>query len=393
VASRGADHRSVGLVIERLAAVAVVAVSVTACRTPTSDLQKDGVFLAQAWDAYKTLYIRADGYVLDPSRESGEVTSEGQGYALLRAAWMRDEPTFTRVFAWTEQHLRRPDGLHSWRWTPDGGGRLLDRNTATDADQEIAFALVLAAVSFDKPELLVEARDLLRSIRRHAAVVSDAGWFPAAGNWGVSERIVNLSYFLPYAYPYFARIDHEGQWDRVVDTGYNLLASVLGLPEVRLIPDFMVVTSGGDAALLPDNVRLSRDFSSDAMRIYWRVAVDCRMHRRVRACADPVGVGHLRRLLTRDGVLYTRYAVDGWPLERVESISFYGTALPFLGLHAPEAALAIQAKQLSPEAQASLLTDPKRYYDANWVWFGLAAAGDFLAERTPPVEAIEPPGP
>ena len=37
-------------------------------------------------------------------------------------------------------------------------------------------------------------------------------WFPTAGNWANNERLVNLSYFLPYAYPEFDKLDPEGQW-------------------------------------------------------------------------------------------------------------------------------------------------------------------------------------
>jgi endoglucanase len=223
------------------------------------------------------------------------------------------------------------------------------------------------------------------------------GWFPAAGIWAVSERIVNLSYVLPFAYPYFARADPDGRWDSIIESGYNLIINTLGRPldsargepASRLIPDFMAVTAEGQPAPLPEGSRLSRDFSSDAMRIYWRVALDCRLHKRARACADPLGVGQLTAMLARDGALFTKYSVDGVPLERIESASFYGAALPFLLLYAPATADAVRTKYLSGPALDSMLTARNRYFDANWIWFGLAAADGLIETATPAVNVFQ----
>ena len=368
-----------------IAGCAISFVFAAGCGPPEPD---STALLSRAWDAYKTAYIRPGGNVIDPDRGGGETTSEGQGYAMLRAAWMRDSETFTRTFDWTERHLARQDGLYSWRWTPASGGKVLDVNTAADADQEIAFALIIGSAVFHEPGFLERARSLLRSIRQHERVALRARWFPAAGNWAVQDRIVNLSYFVPYAYPYFARVDPDGRWDTVVDAGYDLIVSALNMPSVRLIPDFMAVSPDGAPAALPRGSGLSSDFSSDAMRIYWRVALDCRLHKRLRACRDLLGAGQLTAMLGR-GALFTKYAVDGSPLERVESSSFYGTALPYLLLHNPSAARTIETTHLSPPMLRAVLIDESSYYDANWVWFGLASARGFIDARTPDILQIQ----
>lgn len=345
-------------------------------------------FLARAWEAYKDIYIHRDGYVVDPDRNGGETTSEGQGYAMLRAMWMRDEATFTTVFRWTERHLRRPDGLYSWRWSPDGGGKLLDSNSAADADQEIALALVLGSEVFGNPQFLTSARELLRAIRTHEAVGVRERWFPAAGNWALSDRIVNLSYFLPYAYPYFARVDNDGGWDQVIDVGYDLIARTLKIPDTHLVPDFTSLTASGAPERLREGAGLSGSFSSDAMRIYWRVAADCRLHKRARACGDPLGANTLTGMLDRDGALFTRYAVNTQPMERIESMSFYGIALPYLLIHTPATGSTVRAKHLSEATLRLLLTERHRYFDANWVWFGMALTEGVIAERTPSLHAF-----
>jgi endo-1,4-beta-D-glucanase Y len=344
-------------------------------------------FVLRAWDAYKTTYIHPDGYVLDRARNSGEVTSEGQGYALLRAVWMRDESCFRQVLDWTNRRLRRPDGLFMWRWAPEAGGQVKDPNTAADADQETAFALILASVVFSKPEYRDRARALLESIRTHESIAVPQGWFPAAGNWAVRERVINLSYFVPYAYPYFEQVDPGAGWARVADVGYDLLAAAMREPGVQLLPDFMSVDVNGAMTALPKESALSRDFSSDAMRIFWRIAVDCRLHRSLRACAEPLRVEQLTDLMARDGALFTRYTSGGVPVERTESYSFYGAALPYLDLYAPTAARAVEADRLTTAALDVLMHSGDRYYDANWVWFGVAARDGFIEQRTPAVSA------
>jgi endo-1,4-beta-D-glucanase Y len=344
--------------------------------------------LSESWAAYKQKYLRSDGYVFDPRR--GYVTSEGQGYALLRAALMRDREAFERVLAWTQEHLRRPDGLYAWLWSPEEGGAIVDENTATDADQEIALALILAAEAFDREEYRSQAQSILRAIRAEEAVSTPNGWFPAAGNWAVEERIVNLSYFLPYAYPYFARVDPEGDWMQVRETGYDLLRRTLGRPETRLIPDFMALEPDGTVAALPDSSSLGRNFSFDAMRIFWRVAMDCKLHQNRRACADPARSGVVADLLARDGALFSTYTTSGRVLDETPSVSFYGSVLPALRLHRPRLAESLRRATINASTLAALAEKPKRYYDMNWVWFGLAADAGMIARRVPAPEDLDP---
>jgi endo-1,4-beta-D-glucanase Y len=342
-------------------------------------------FLRSAWQQYRAGYIHGSGYVLDRTRNGGEVTSEGQSYALLRAAWMDDRVSFDRVLAWTDSHLRRPDGLYAWLWTPAGGGRVLDEGSATDADQDVAFALIVAAHRFRHPAYLVRARELLRSIRRVASVPIGAHWFPAAGNWAVTERIVNLSYFLPYAYPYFDLVDPESGWLDAIPIGYRLLAAVT-TPPARMPPDFMSLDEAGNPAPLPAHSRLSRQFSFDAIRISWRVALDCRLHRRPAACASP-GAEPLVEAL-RAGRIVTAYEPTGAPASQQESTTFYAALLPLLEERDPPLADQLKRTRLSPQALGPILGTLDRYYDLNWIWFGLGFSSGLVPGRTPAVDEV-----
>src|SRR5262249_53733249 len=117
-----------------------------------------------------------------------------------------------------------------------------------------------------------------------------------------------------------------------------------------------------------------------AMRLFWQVALDCGLHQRARACADPLGTRTMAELLARDGKIFTRYSIEGEPRSRVASPSFEGSLLPAFLLHQPSLGQSLLAGRFSPGALRRTLHAPDRYYDLNWIWFGLAAAEGMITE-------------
>jgi cellulose synthase (UDP-forming) len=98
--------------------------------------------LSAAWSGYRQVFIQPDGRVVDPKR-GGVTTSEGQSYALLRAVWMGDRLTFQTVWRWTASHLEVGGGSpFASLWS---NGSIADHDSATDADSDIALALLFAA--------------------------------------------------------------------------------------------------------------------------------------------------------------------------------------------------------------------------------------------------------
>jgi hypothetical protein len=140
----------------------LAALTGAACR-PAAAPRSAEARLDALWRAYLRAYVRDSGEVVDPLRD-GRVSSEAQSYAMVRAVWMRDRDTFERVDRWTARHLRREDGLHAWLWDPTAQ-RIVDANTATDGDVEIAFALAMASVVFERPEYATRARDIVLAPR------------------------------------------------------------------------------------------------------------------------------------------------------------------------------------------------------------------------------------
>ena len=128
--------------------IAVAVVCLLLCCAASADTQHNpSAKRFQRLDALEALWTSYQFHYIDAGRvvshdEDGITTSEGQGYAMLRAVWSNDEETFERVWAWTKQNLRvRGDHLFAWKYK-DG---VIDRNSATDADTDIALAFAFCS--------------------------------------------------------------------------------------------------------------------------------------------------------------------------------------------------------------------------------------------------------
>ena len=232
-----------------------------------------------------------DEYVADDGRvvrhdQGGDTVSEGQAYAMLLAVAESDEERFDRVWTWTREHLRRPDGLLSWRWA---GGRVTDREAAADADLDAARALMLAAKRFDKPRYAEDGRALGRAVSEHETAQSVL----VAGPW--TEDVVNPSYWSPRAFAAIERVDLNEPTRRFTD---QLTAD--GLP-----PDWAQVQSWGAVPTGPPSGG-DAIYSYDAVRLPIRLAESCQSEDRALAARL------WPRLREHPGA--ARRALDGAPL-------------------------------------------------------------------------------
>jgi hypothetical protein len=105
-----------------------------------------GKYLLWAYQNWKTNYVRASGsgnIVISPEVDGGSVVSEGIAYGMLIAAYMGDESIFDGLWNYWSGHTA-VGHLMNWKYSIDGNG-LKGNGSATDADQDAAFALYLAS--------------------------------------------------------------------------------------------------------------------------------------------------------------------------------------------------------------------------------------------------------
>ena len=266
-----------------IAVCAAVLMALPACHIPPSD----PTLLRQSWEGYLTRFVTPEGRVLRP--ENGDDTvSEGQAYTMLRAVWMNDQATFDRVWNWTRANLQRTGRpaptLMAWHWTPADGGSVVDWNVATDADTDLALALVMAGDRWrvaTTPGTNVyhdAARTVLADLAGHAVVDVEGARLMLPGAWA-DERVdgrgmvLNPSYFAPASYRVFARFTGDTRWDDMATGSYQVLNAVCGGAAAgRPIPDWVRWTSREQWS--PEGRSAEARSSWDALRVPWRTATD-----------------------------------------------------------------------------------------------------------------------
>lgn len=217
-------------------------------------------------------YVAIDGRVV--RRDQGDTVSEGQAYALLMAVAVNDEQRFARIWAWTRQHLQRPDGLLSWRWAD---GRLRDLEPAADADIDTAHALLLAAERFGKPAYRLEALRIAKAIREHETIIAGGRPVLIAGPWAARTGVyvINPSYFHTRAFQHLGMATGDPWWHRLTTSSYDLSQALLS--DDVLPPNWAVVNPAGvvKPAGSPDKPGEPARYGLDAARLAVRFAFAC----------------------------------------------------------------------------------------------------------------------
>lgn len=358
--------------------------------------------LPTLWQTYKSRYIQQDGRVVDPQREDAS-TSEGESYALLRAVWQNDQTTFDAALKWTHDNLELPrgDNLFAYLWgrNPDNSWKVLDKSDATDADQDIAFALILAGQQWHKPEYQQQAIPIMQAIWQKLVVTVNGQPYLTAGDWSpaLAKPVLNPSYLAPYEYRIFAQLDpnKNDNWSALVNTSYQVIqgctTAKLDASAGKLPPDWCALDKQS-GQFVPANYQ-SKDFTSDfgydAFRTVWRVALDYRWNGDKRALSYLQSLQVLPNQWQSNHQLAASYSHSGNPLDNYEDLGIYSiSGATLFTLTNPPLANQVVATRILPNIKNIDKSDPdpahinaalgRTYYAQNWVWFGLAFYTDSL---------------
>jgi endoglucanase len=302
-------------------------------------------------------YVLPDGRV-ERIDQGGDTVGEGQAYGMLLAAAIGDAKQFDSIWTWTQNNLRRPDGLISFHWVD---GRVVDPQAASDADLDASRALLVAACRFQRPALRQQALQLGRAIMNVEVAAFQGRPVLTAGPWAVTPPItIDPSYFSPATYQDLGAASGDPAWG-VLNASSLAITNGLMSPPNRLPPDWARLEGSHVVPIgSPSDPSLRPLFSFDAVRVLVRMAEDPdRAGRRIAARAWPVFAAQEPAKLTVDHTLYGRPV--GNILHPVVLVAAAGAA---------DAAGDTAARDgLLDEAEALDRRSPT-YYGAAWVALG-----------------------
>ncbi len=336
--------------------------------------------LSSSWESYKQHFIK-NGRTIDPYQKD-ITTSEGQSYAMLRAVWMKDKKTFDESFSWTKNYLQRNDTLYSWKYVgSDDTGSAIDRGTATDADEDIALALLFAYKTWHDQQYFTAAQQTIKSIWDKETVTIKGIPYLTAGDWadGKIEVTINPSYLSPAHYRLFADVDFTHPWQRVVDSSYVLVNACSKSPldkKIGLLPSEWCAIDKNTLTVQQSTSVTATQYGYNAFRVPWRIGLDYYWNREPRAKNYLITLTPLQTDWQTKQRLVAAYQHDGKVWENYESAAAYGGDMGLFTVINPQEADQMYKEKLLAkfyeDTNNSYWDDPKNYYTQNWAWFGTA---------------------
>lgn len=189
------------------------------------------------------------------SNVSGGTVSEGMGYGMLAAVYMADRLTFDGLLAYVNAHL---DANGLMNWCIDSGGTTQGSGSATDADEDITWSLLMAAAQWSSTDYYDAGKAMINAIYGHS-LAGDGTLSPGDG-WGGTT--IFPDYFSPAYFRVFAKIGSANWGTVILDRNYAILANVSG-PK-GLIPNQSDSTT----------YSTSMNYGYDSCRGPWRIAMD-----------------------------------------------------------------------------------------------------------------------
>ncbi|OAI84780.1 cellulose synthase complex periplasmic endoglucanase BcsZ [Pseudomonas putida] len=185
------------------------------------------------WHRFVEHFIQPDGRVLDASTPQLHSSSEGQSYGMFFALVANDRDAFDKLWAWAKNNLAGSDigaNLPGWWWGKDDKGqwRLLDSNSASDADLWFAYALSEAARLWKDERYSEDARLLLANIKaREVADLPGLGKMLLPGPFGFAQPDhlwhLNPSYLPVPVLRRLAGVDPQGPWNEIARSTGSLM--------------------------------------------------------------------------------------------------------------------------------------------------------------------------
>jgi endo-1,4-beta-D-glucanase Y len=287
-----------------------------------------------AYNKWKTDLVTASGAgsgrrVIRPNSanaEANSTVSEGIGYGMLLAVNANDQSLFDDFWRYSQQWLDS-NGLMNWYINAEGT-QALGTGAATDGDEDMAFALVLADKRWGgKGSLTKNYIDLAKSqinlIWQHEVDHSRSNVL-MAGDQFADGSVINISYFAPAFYRVFGTVTgNTTNWNSTASTSYTVLMATLttqnGNASNGLIPAW---STPAGVPMAPSGTSDPTYHQLDSCRVPFRIGQD--------ACWNGTNeaVMYLQKISSFYSGVTVAAMVDGYDLNGTPHPQFVTTGGP-----------------------------------------------------------------
>lgn len=319
------------------------------------------------WQAFRRLYLSTDGRVIDASTPQSLTVSEGQAYAMTFALIANDRDGFARTLAWTRDNLAGGSlerNLPAWKWgrAEDGKWTVLDRNSASDADLWMAYALAQAGGLWHNAEYQQLGQQMSQLILREevglvpglgATVLPGPRGFVTQGSWRLSA-----SYLPVQVLRTLQRGSDASLWSSALDSSYRV---ILGSSPRGFVADWVRYRQGEGFSADPVSHGVG---SYNAIRVYlWAGML---------AEDEPLAAALTRQLKPMAIVAAQHLPPESIDTDSLEShgqppVGFLAAVSPLLMRLKLTEAVATYRKRIETES----LKDNQHYYSDALTLFGL----------------------
>jgi|GEM_PF-322375 len=285
--------------------------------------------LIKTYTEWKKNYLTKQGAPIGTYRiqrgsaNNFDTVSEGIGYGMLIFVLMdgifdNTRPYFDGLFRYYKYYLDN-NGLMNWQI--DRNGNVIGYNAATDADEDVALALIFADKQWGSKNSSInyieEAKELINRIMKYQ-VERPSYMLKPGDNFGGSD-LTNPSYFAFAWYRIFKKVSNDVQWDYLIDKCYEVLDIFRNKTNTGLPPDWCDIN--GEPVS-----NYGYNYSYDACRVPWRTGIDYIWYGDTRAKEINLKISNWLKTITNSDPtkIVAGYKITGEPLVGYSNAAFIG---------------------------------------------------------------------
>jgi endo-1,4-beta-D-glucanase Y len=320
-----------------------------------------------------------------PDGVANSTVSEGIAYGMLISVMLGEQALFDALYGYALEFLNE-NGLLCWYIAPDGE-KALGTGAASDADEDIAWALVMAHRQWGGRGALGESyldharRQIDRIWRFQVDHDTQPDLFKPGDQW--RPDVFNPSYFAPNQYRIFGEVSgNRDGWQRVIDRGYAVVQASLnpesGNHDNGLVPAWCN-TAGVPVEAFPG---AEQNYQTDSARLPFRLAQDFAFYQEPRARAYLTKTSRFFAALGADAI-GDGYHLDGRPCPDRKTVQPNAGSAVFVGCAAAGAMCSPEYQAFLDAAYARVRTGKllarSRYYNHCWTVLSLLMlTGNFV---------------